>query len=192
MSTSLHKPHRKIWHEHYGNIPVDENGISYEIHHINGNHNDNRIENLMCLSIADHYEIHYNQGDAYACAAILKRMKYNLDLFEGKQTKLKMSGKNHPMFGKKHSEESKKKISDNHHDVSGKNNPMFGKKHSEESKKKISVNKIGQGKNIPKSAETKRKISESVKTLTCPHCGKSARGNSMKRWHFDNCKFKGT
>lgn len=25
--------------------------------------------------------------------------------------------------------------------------------------------------------------------LTCPHCGKTG-GNSMKRWHFDNCKEK--
>lgn len=27
-------------------------------------------------------------------------------------------------------------------------------------------------------------------SLTCPHCNKTG-GNSMKRWHFDNCKKKG-
>jgi hypothetical protein len=27
-------------------------------------------------------------------------------------------------------------------------------------------------------------------SLTCPHCGKTG-GNTMKRWHFDNCKNKG-
>lgn len=35
------------------------------------------------------------------------------------------------------SEETRKKISENHHDVSGKNNPMYGKKHSPETIEKI-------------------------------------------------------
>ena len=40
------------------------------------------------------------------------------------------------------SEETKKKISANHIDVSGENNPMYGKHHSDETKKKISeINK---------------------------------------------------
>lgn len=39
--------------------------------------------------------------------------------------------------GKKLSEEHKKKISENHHDVSGKNNPMYGKKHSPETIEKL-------------------------------------------------------
>jgi hypothetical protein len=191
MSTSLHKIHRRIWHDNYGEIPIDENGISYEIHHINGNYNDNRIENLKCVSIEEHYNIHYNQGDSYACAAILRRMKYNLLSFEERQKHLSLSGENHPMFGKNHSASAKEKISKNHADVSSKNNPMYGRSHTEESIKKISNAKKGHGAGIPKSPETRKKMSESVKKLTCPHCGKSARGNSMKRWHFDNCKLKG-
>lgn len=39
--------------------------------------------------------------------------------------------------GKFVSEETKKKISQNHHDISGKNNPMYGKKHSPETIEKI-------------------------------------------------------
>lgn len=39
--------------------------------------------------------------------------------------------------GRKHSPESIQKISKNHSDVSGKNNPMYGKHHSEETKDKI-------------------------------------------------------
>lgn len=35
-------------------------------------------------------------------------------------------------LGKTLSEETRKKISENHHDISGKNNPMYGKKHSPE------------------------------------------------------------
>lgn len=26
--------------------------------------------------------------------------------------------------------------------------------------------------------------------MTCPHCGKTGGGGTMKRWHFDNCKVK--
>ena len=190
MSTSLSKPHRRIWHDHYGEIPIDENGISYEIHHINGNRNDNRIENLMCVSIEEHYNIHYKQGDTYACAAILRRMVDNIEKFEGMQKQLPLTGENHPMYGRSHTKESREKISKNHADISGKNNPMYGKKHSKESIQKMSESTKGHGAGIPKSPETRKKMSEAVKLLTCPHCGKSARGNSMKRWHFDNCKHK--
>lgn len=40
-------------------------------------------------------------------------------------------------LGKTLSEETRQKISENHHDISGKNNPMFGKKHSPESIEKM-------------------------------------------------------
>lgn len=39
----------------------------------------------------------------------------------------RMKGENHPLYGKGHSEESRRKISDNHADVSGKKNPNYGK-----------------------------------------------------------------
>ncbi len=45
--------HRLIWEEHYGKIPE-----GYVIHHINGNKHDNRIENLSCISIKEHNQIH--------------------------------------------------------------------------------------------------------------------------------------
>ena len=186
MSTSLNKKHRKIWHDHYGDIPVDDNGITYEIHHINGDHNDNRIDNLICVSISEHYDIHKKQGDWAACSAILQRIKKRISNHGLDESFLK--GENHPMYGKNHSEETLKKISENHADVSGENNPMYGKNHSEETRKKISEAKAGQLKGVKKSAETRKRMSEGVPLLTCPHCGKTARGNSMKRWHFDNCK----
>ena len=40
-------------------------------------------------------------------------------------------------LGKIVSEETRKKISENHHDISGKNNPMYGKKHSPETIEKL-------------------------------------------------------
>jgi hypothetical protein len=40
-------------------------------------------------------------------------------------------------LGRTLSEETRKKISENHHDISGKNNPMYGKKHSPETIEKL-------------------------------------------------------
>jgi len=47
------------------------------------------------------------------------------------------SGEKNNFFGRKHSEESKRKAASSRRDYSGSNNPFFGKWHSEESKEKI-------------------------------------------------------
>jgi hypothetical protein len=67
--------YRKIWEENYGKIPLDENGRTYEIHHIDGNRNNNSIDNLKCVSITEHYNIHFKQGDYQACLRMSERMK---------------------------------------------------------------------------------------------------------------------
>lgn len=41
--------HRIVWEHHNGAIP-----LGFDIHHINGNIEDNRISNLECISKADH------------------------------------------------------------------------------------------------------------------------------------------
>jgi hypothetical protein len=66
--------HRKIYEKEYGPIPKDVDGRSYEIHHIDGNRANNDIMNLTCVTIQEHYNIHYSQGDYGACVMIAKRM----------------------------------------------------------------------------------------------------------------------
>ena len=66
--------YRLIYEKHYGSIPVDESGVTYDIHHIDGNRKNNEISNLKAVTLQEHYDIHFNQGDWMACQRILKRM----------------------------------------------------------------------------------------------------------------------
>jgi hypothetical protein len=67
--------YRKLWMKQNGPIPVDEQGRSYEIHHIDGNRKNNCLENLLCLSIEDHYKLHYAKGEYFAANLIAQRME---------------------------------------------------------------------------------------------------------------------
>ena len=67
--------YRKIYESYYGSIPKDSQGRTYEIHHIDGDRSNNTITNLLCVSIHDHYAIHYSQGDWWACYLIAQRMQ---------------------------------------------------------------------------------------------------------------------
>jgi len=178
MSKYYKENYRKIWSNYYGEIPKDKNGRTYDIHHKDGNKENNSIENLEALSITDHFLIHFNQGDIEACAAISLRMD-NIN-FKGYTL----------------SEETKKKLSDC---KLGDKNPM---KKSENAKK---VSKALTGRKIPKEVTEKRlksrlgfkhslstinKMKKPKSKIECPHCKKMGGISQMKRWHFNNCKQK--
>jgi hypothetical protein len=71
--------HRRLYIKHHGPVPIDENGRSYEIHHIDGDHYNNELSNLIAISVKEHYEIHKAQGDYRACAMIAKKMKLSAE-----------------------------------------------------------------------------------------------------------------
>jgi hypothetical protein len=118
------------------------------------------------------------------------------------ETKAKMSaarkGRLPPNKGKSHSLETRYKISvGNKGKIQSKETKAklraahLGKIITEETKAKLSA--ANKGKFA--SEETKAKLSavhmgKTHPIVTCPHCGKEGGARHLKRYHFDNCKFK--
>jgi hypothetical protein len=75
--------------------------------------------------------------------------------------------------------------------VMGVKNPMFGKKHTEESKEKNRKNNTGiKNAMFGKKRDDLVERNKKVIIKTCPYCNKSGANAIMKRWHFDRCKQK--
>ena len=192
-------------------------------------------ENLVLLTAREHFIAHLlltkiTKGSdnrkmqfAFYFMANTNGLKINSKIYESTKKKVSeirskyFNGENSGMYGKTHSEKTKKLFSEQRR---GKNNPNYNKPMSDKQKEKISKANKGKirsdktrtkiseslkgnknpnfGKDFSKeknpfhgkshSSESRQKISESHNIiLTCPHCGKSG-GRVMKRWHFDNCK----
>ena len=89
-----------------------------------------------------------------------------------------MSGEKNPFYGRHHSEESKKKISDTHKGLlSGEKHPFYGRHLSEETKRKLS--KANKGKHL--SVEHKRKISEATSGEKNPFYGRQHSEESRRK-----------
>ena len=104
------KEHIAVWEEYYG-IRLPQGCV---IHHINQKKDDNRIENLTCMTLSAHMKLH-------------------------------TTGENHPFFGKHHTEESKRKISESKKGkYLGENNPNYGRHHTDETKEKLRLANSGE------------------------------------------------
>lgn len=47
-----------VWVQAHGPIPKNSSGRSYDIHHVNGDPLDDRLENLQCLTRGEHCDFH--------------------------------------------------------------------------------------------------------------------------------------
>lgn len=185
--------YRKIWIHSNGPIPKDEQGRSYEIHHIDGNRSNNHIDNLQCISIQEHYDIHYSQKDYGACAKIVQRMNCSSELLSELSSlcqKERIENGTHHFLDR---EWVKKRTMDmierGTHNFCGNNNPVYHKPNpflGGEIQRKSNKRRV---EDKTHNFFDPTKNSNTIKT-TCPHCGKSGQLRVMKRWHFDNCKFK--
>lgn len=162
--------YRKIYEEHFGPIPQDENGIPYDIHHCDGNRENNHPSNLMALSIKDHYALHYEQGDYGACAALSSRMKLTR---EEKSQLVKL--------------QNKKAI------LEGTHNFLGGKMQKETQMKRVAEGKHPWSTGESQKITTNRRLREGTHPFqfkwTCPICGISGKNKAMyNRWHNFNCR----
>lgn len=159
---------------------------------------------------------HKNYDLIYAA----KMMTCNSPKFKGNRSKNKLYGWLRKRFAKAMGEreftpEHRRKLSEANKGKSGrpgKQNGMYGKighlnhrfgtKHTESTKNLMSdkaKQRFADGfqehrKGVPRTDEVKKKISENHKkfdyTVKCPHCDKEGKYLGMRRWHFDNCRFK--
>ena len=181
--------YRKIYEQHYGPIPKDKDGRSYEIHHIDGDHKNNEPSNLRCVTIKEHYDIHYSQGDWGACARIAQRMTADpkqLSELAKLHNEQRLNDGTHPFLNSELQRQNVMKQI-----AAGKSVLVGGKLHRE---------LVASGKHHLLSGDIQRRSAKQridngthqcIVKSTCPHCGKEGTKLILARWHFDKCKFKG-
>jgi len=159
--------YRKIYENHVGPIPKDQDGRSYEIHHIDNNHLNNKPENLRAVTLQEHYDIHYNQGDWGACLIMSERMKISPEeksKLASLSNRKRIENGTHPFLSGLQKEKVK---NGTHHWVGD-----AGRQRIEQQ--------------IASGTHPGTKVF--AKIHTCPHCGKEGKGAVMYKHHYDNCK----
>ena len=180
------KNYRKIYESFHGSIPKDTNGRSYEIHHKDGNKNNNSVDNLICITIQEHYNIHYAQKDWGACLLISNRLdispqeKSRLSSLNAKQQVLNNS---HPWQTESYKiKQRTRALSDT--------NPFLGgniQKISGQTRVKNKTHHL-LGPNINQQMILNG-THASQKEWKCEHCFKTGKGSTnYKRYHGNNCK----
>jgi len=184
--------HRRIYEQHYGPIPREPNGRSYEIHHINGDHSDNRPENLIALSIQEHFYIHWLQGDWWACLRIAAKMEKSPEELSElarliNRTRIK-NGTHNWLDGEKQRKNQLKRVEKGTHHFLDR-----------DAARKTAQRRVRDGSHHLLGGDIQRRSNRKrltegthnfLRKYICPHCQKEGRGPGMLRYHFDNCKKK--
>jgi hypothetical protein len=175
MTIYTSKNYRKIYEQHYGPIPKDSDGRTYEIHHIDGDRNNNDPSNLLCISIQEHYDIHYQQGDWAACLVMAGRMKISPQLKSELSRKAQLN-----------------LVEQGIHPSSRRTSSDF----TPEWRANISAAKKGKqtwNKGILRTEEEKTKMREGHskrERIECPHCKRTIDKPNFTRYHGDKCNSK--
>lgn len=165
-------PHRKIWENHFGPIPKDNLGRTYEIHHIDENHKNNEITNLKLVTIQEHYDIHYQLQDWKACVMIGLRLKMDgntISDLNSKAAKQRVANGTHHFVGSTNPSIRKSKDGTHHFQNSDYQKTLQQRRMS-----------VGTHNFLGDTNPAKRE-------WACPHCGKRGTGlSNATRWHFEN------
>ena len=192
--------HRKVWESQNGLIPKDEEGRSYEIHHIDGDHNNNLIENLKLVTIREHYDIHFSQGDYGACLAIIMRMNVPVELAKqlqselSKKVALRRIAEGTHNFNSEHSKKVQaERLKNGSHNFQGEQGSLNA---VQRNKKLVQLGKhpwAGERGSEHSSVLAKQRVEDGTNPFVvnwkCEHCEKSGKGlGNYKKWHGENCK----
>jgi hypothetical protein len=217
----------------YNNIIIkaqSRNNVNkkYESHHIIprsiGGIDDS--SNLVQLTLKEHFIAHlllakiYGGKLYYAAFMMSNFKKYNSKQYSWIRNNLTMSEAHKKKIslstiGRKHSEETKKKMSNAKKGKSRLPEHILktaqantGKTRTTETKEKMSIWQKGKsftiehkqklkenhkgmtGKTFSKESKLKMSISQLNQPIQeCPYCKQTGKGNAMYRWHFENCKY---
>lgn len=199
--------YRHIYEQHYGPIPKDKDGRTYDIHHLDGNRDNNDPLNLVALSIQEHYEVHYKQGDYDAAQAVAIRMQQSSKLISELATKANLKkvkeGTHHFLASDWQRNIQLKRVEKGtHHFLDGVISTRSNMERVENGthhllggaiQKETNRRRIEEGIHQFLGGDLQRKRLENgthnFQTIRkCPHCDKVGKGAAMQRWHFDNCK----
>jgi hypothetical protein len=178
--------YQKVYKYHYGEVPIDEQGRKYDIHHLDGNHKNNDPSNLKAVSIQEHYDIHYSQGDWAACHRISGRMNLSPEeisfLAKKRNEMLVKEGRhNWQGDGSIQRELNRKRIEDGTHNFLG----------GENIRKRYEEGNPPWGSPEEVSKRTQKQISEGKHPwqmkFPCPTCGRMMNKGSLSN-HTPKCK----
>ena len=176
MSIYSRKNYRKIYEQYYGLIPIDNKGRKYDIHHIDGDRSNNNPTNLIAVSIEEHYDIHYKQGDYSACLIMADRAKISPEeksmLAKESARRLVESGRHHLLSGEIQRKSALQRAAEGTHPAQGLKNPFWGGEIQKRSAQKL----LAEG------------LHHSQQKWECPHCKTQGQGKAVYyNWHGDNC-----
>ena len=184
--------YKKIYEQHHGKIPKDNFGRSYDIHHIDGNHDNNSIENLVAVTIQEHYNIHYQNEDWAACVLIGLRMNKSpeeISRLNSLAAQKRVENGTHYWKSDEHALNTKNRV--NKAIAQGTYHMLGGKVQSDLQRRRSAAKEHQWNGPASNLAMLENGTHPSQKEFICPHCGTKGKGSTnAKRWHFDNCKKK--
>ena len=196
MKKTYSRDHIKIWKQHYGKIPKDSDGRSYEIHHVDGNIENNDINNLRCVSIEEHFNIHKRQNEYGAAFLIARRMKINPeDISEiARQFAIKQLNEGTHNFQQQNFNRSTMHNKNFVVAVNIKTNEIVrvSKSLFDSTDDLVGINKNRKMKSIHNNRfhnkGKKWKQQNKEKKQKCKYCEFEGRGSHIKRYHNERCK----
>lgn len=186
MSIYRQDNYRKIYETTHGPILKDQNSRSYEIHHLDGNRENNDPKNLIALSIQEHFDLHLQQGDYAACLLISSRMKITPEeksRIASLHARKQLQDGNHPWTSESYKQKQKLR-------AQSETNPFRGGRIQKESHRK----RLEKGEHhLLGSSVNQKMLLEgrhcSQKVWKCEHCGKIGKGTTNYiRYHGKRCK----